>query len=134
MEGPFFFSDRLGDRRGPFTSQELAALARAGEIPADAMVWSQGGEPAPAHRHPALAAIFAPSASVGASAGPLIASFPACGLFWRLIVLVFGIALVIPAPWAGLWFYRWLAAQVSLPTGQRLSLASTVGACWYIFA
>ena len=30
------------------------------EIPAAALVWSQGGEPTPAHLHPALAAIFAP--------------------------------------------------------------------------
>jgi len=132
MDGPFFFSDRLGDRRGPFTPQELADLARAGEIPANALVWSQGGEPTPAHRHPALAAIFAPVA--GGVAGPLKADFPIWGLCWRFIVFLFGVALIIPAPWAGLWFYRWLAGQVGLPGGQRLSLTSTLGACWFIFA
>jgi hypothetical protein len=135
MAGNYYFKDRSGAQNGPVSVEELAALARAGRIAPDSLVWAEGGEPMMAANHPALAAIFAQiAAATPAGAGPMEPSFPVWGLFWRSIVLMFAIAFIIPAPWAGLWFYRWLAEQVALPGGRRLWLESTLGECWYIFA
>jgi GYF domain 2 len=135
MAGNYYFKDRSGAQNGPVTVEELAALARAGRIARDSLVWAEGGETTLAANHPALAAIFAQiAAATPVGAGPMQPSFPVWGLFWRSIVLMFAIAFIIPAPWAGLWFYRWIAEQVALPGGRRLWLESTLGECWYIFA
>ncbi|WP_298428205.1 GYF domain-containing protein [Rhodoblastus sp.] len=135
MAWNYFFKDRSGAQNGPVSLDELVTLARVGRVAPDCLVWSEGGEPVPAARHPALAAIFAEiAAAPAAGIGPLLPSFPVWGLFWRAVVMVFAVALILPAPWAGLWFYRWVAEQVALPGGRRLRLESSVGECWYIFA
>ena len=134
MAWNYYFEDRKGAQNGPVSLEELATLAKAGRIAADCLVWAEGGEPKPAAAFPELAAALAEfAAAAPAGAGPLQPSFPVWGLFWRAIVLVFGVALIIPAPWVGLWFYRWLAEQVALPGGRRLYLESSIGECWYIF-
>lgn len=135
MAGNYYFKDRSGAQNGPVSVEELVTLARTGRIARDSLVWAEGGQPTLAANHPALAAIFAQIAAANpAGAGPMQSSFPVWGLFWRSIVLMFAVAFIIPAPWAGLWFYRWLAEQVALPGGRRLFLESTLGECWYIFA
>ena len=135
MAWNYYFKDRSGGQNGPVTLEELVILARSGRIAPEALVWAEGGEAMAAAKHPELAAIFAQIATAppGVS-GPLRASFPVWRLFWRSIVFGFAILLILPAPWAGLWFYRWLAGHVALPGGRRLSLQSGLGECWYIFA
>jgi hypothetical protein len=136
MAWNYFFKDRSGAQNGPVTLDELVALAKAGRVAPDCLVWGEGGDPMRADKYLALAEVFAQRAQAPAAGGtgPLQPSFPVFGLFWRSIVLAIGTALVIPAPWVGLWFYRWLAEQIALPGGSRLSLTSSVGECWWIFA
>ena len=115
MAWNYYFKDRSGAQNGPVSLEELVTLAKSGRIPPDAWVWAEGGEPQAAASHPALAGIFAQIASAPATGvGPLEPSFPVWGLFWRSIVLLFAFAFIIPAPWAGLWYYRWLAEHVAL--------------------
>jgi hypothetical protein len=135
MTWNYFFKDRSGGQNGPVSLDELIALAKVGRIAPDCLVWSEGGEPAPAGQNPSLAAVFGAAPVVGGAGGggPLIPDLPAWGLFWRGVVLSIGVALVVTAPWAGLWFYRWVSSRISLAAGQRLSLQSEVGDCWPIF-
>jgi hypothetical protein len=136
MTGNYFFKDRSGAQNGPVTSDELVTLAKSGRLAPDCLVWMEGGEPAPAESFPMLAAAFRDqrSSAVLPGGSPLGADLPVWGLFWRGLVYVLGIGLVVTAPWAGRWFYGWLAGRVALPGGRRLSLQSGLGDCWYIFA
>jgi hypothetical protein len=74
-----------------------------------------------------------PYSAIGAPFGPLIPSFPAWGLTWRSIVSGLGVALVVTAPWAGVWYYKWFAERVALPGGRPLRLDATVGNSWFLF-
>ena len=134
MAWNYYFKDRTGAQNGPVSLEELVTLAKSGRVPPEGLVWAEGGEPQAAASHPALAGIFTQIASASATGvGPLEPSFPVWGLFWRSIVLLFAFAFILPAPWAGLWYYRWLAEHVALPGGRRLSLQSSLGECWYLF-
>jgi hypothetical protein len=135
MAWNYFFRDRSGGQNGPVSLEELVALAKAGRIAPDFLVWGEGGEPMRADKYLALAEVFAQhtTAPVAGGFGQLQPHFPVWGLFWRSIVVSIGIGLVVTAPWAGLWFYRWLVGQIALPNGRRLSLDSGIGACWWIF-
>jgi hypothetical protein len=135
MAWNFYFKDRTGAQNGPVTLDELVNLAKSGRIAPDCLVWSEGGEPKPARSHPAISSLFGERAASGAEgAGPLEADFPVWGLFWRAIVFVFGTVLILPAPWVGLWFYRFVAEHIALPAGRRLRLESSLGESWWIFA
>jgi hypothetical protein len=134
MSWNYYYKDRAGGQNGPVSLEELAALARAGRIAPDCHVWAEGGEPGRADKFPELAEAFQHVRAVAASgSGSLQSDLPVWGLFWRSIVASFGIALVVPAPWAGLWFYRWLAGRIAMPNGARLFLQSSVVQCWPIF-
>jgi hypothetical protein len=135
MAWNYYFKDRSGAQNGPVTLDELIALAKAGRVAPDCLVWAEGGEAVQAAKHPALAATFAeraPAVSAGGF-GQLQPHFPVWGLFWRSIVASIGICLLVTAPWAGLWIYRWFVNQIALPNGRRLSLDSEIGKCWWIF-
>jgi hypothetical protein len=131
----YYFKDRAGAQNGPVSLDELFALARAGRLGPDDAVWTEGGAPGPAAHIPELATAFLDARAPAATAmtGPLQSSLPVWGLFWRSIVASFGVSLVFTAPWAGLWYYRWLAGRVALPNGVRLFLQSDIGQCWPIF-
>jgi hypothetical protein len=69
----------------------------------------------------------------GPAMGPLHPAIPVWGLFWRSVVTVIGIVLIIPAPWVGPWFYKWLCEHVSLPDGRPLTFSGKPGDVWYVF-
>jgi hypothetical protein len=135
MAGNYFFTDRAGARNGPVSQDELLALARAGRLAAEDSVWAEGGAPSPAGSVPELATAFrdlrVPASASGI--GPLQSWLPVWGLFWRSIVAFLGISLVVTAPWAGLWFNRWLSGRIALPNGVRLFLQGDIDQCWPIF-
>ncbi len=135
MSWNYFYKDRAGRQNGPVSIEELVALVRAGRIAPDCLVWPEGGEPRQAAAYPEIAAALEERATATASGamGPLRPELPVWGFFWRSVVFTIGVALLVPAPWVGLWFYRWVAERISLPNGVRLALDSSVGQCWYIF-
>lgn len=133
----FFFKDRSGAQNGPVSLGELVALVRSGRVAPDCLVWAEGIEPTRADAFDALAEAFrdrhAAEAPI-AGRGPMRADFPVWGLFWRLLAFGVSIALILPAPWVGVWFYRWLAERIALPSGERLRLMGAVKDSWHIFA
>ncbi len=44
-----------------------------------------------------------------------------------------GVALVVMAPWAGVWYYKWFAERIALPDGRPLRLEAAVGDSWALF-
>jgi hypothetical protein len=148
MSSNFWYLDRDHTQRGPVGEDEFVRLIRQGVITRETMMWIAGmAEWWPAGQVPNASALFGgptPAPAVGADApesapvsgpasGPLHAVIPVWGLFWRSIVTQIGITLVIPAPWAGPWFCKWLAERVSLPDGRPLTFSGAPKDIWYVF-
>ena len=143
MADVYYYVDDSGRQQGPVAAEEIVALIRRGTVRAETLTWTAGmSDWARADAVPAFAASFARSppplragAAAGAPtpAGPLVGAFPAWGLFWRGIVFGLGILSLLPAPWAGVWFYKWFASKVVLPGGRPLQLQSAVGEIWWLF-
>ena len=45
----------------------------------------------------------------------------------RALLYVIGFLLVIPAPWAGRWFYRWVVSRLHVPGRPNLAFTGQVG-------
>ena len=142
MAEAYYYVDVSGGQQGPVAAEEIVALIRRGVVRAETLIWTAGmSDWARADAAPVFAAAFAaPPAPLRRAAGPassptgpLTGAFPAWGLFWRIVVLALGLIFVLPAPWAGVWFYRWFATKVVLPGGRPLRLEARVGDVWWLF-
>jgi hypothetical protein len=74
--------------------------------------------------------------SGGYTGGPLSIDFGILEFTWRSIVLLIGLVLIIPAPWAMVWYLRWIIPCLRVPgrpnlgfTGQAMTLVP-----WYFGA
>jgi hypothetical protein len=148
MSANFWYLDRNRTQLGPVGEDEFVRLIRQGAVTRETLMWTAGmGEWRMAGEAPNVAALFGPTApaAMGAGApaagpaggpatGPLHPAMPVWGLFWRSVVTIIGIVLVIPAPWVGPWFYKWLCERVSLPDGRPLTFSGKPGDIWYVFA
>jgi GYF domain 2 len=145
MSSNFWYLDRDHTQRGPVGEDEFVRLIRQGAITRGTQMWTAGmGEWRMAGQVPNVAALFGappPAPAVGAGApadgpamGPLLPVIPVWGFFWRSVVTLIGVVLIIPAPWVGPWFYKWLCERVSLPDGRLLTFSGTPGDIWYVFA
>ena len=143
MAEAYYYVDDSGQRQGPVAADEITGLIRHGTVRAETLTWTAGmSDWARADAVPAFAAAFAvappplrqrAAAVAPPAAGPLTGAFPAWGLFWRGVVYALGVAVVLPAPWAGVWFYRWFAGRVILPGQRPLRLEARVGDIWWLF-
>src|SRR5262245_44896308 len=128
----FIASD--GKQQGPYAEQQFRGLVAQGLVAANTLVWSEGmsgwqragdipgllssaGAPPPMPRPGAVAA------GEMATGGTVKADFTTWGLFGRVLLMVIGMFLIIPAPWVATMFYRWTIAHLRVP--QRPDLAFT---------
>jgi hypothetical protein len=112
MSSNFWYLDRDHTQRGPVGEDEFVGLIRQGVITRETQMWTAGMTACGmAGEVPNVAALFGPPApsAMGAGAaarplaggpamGPLHPAIPVWGLFWRSVVTVIGIVLIIPAP------------------------------------
>jgi hypothetical protein len=149
MSSNFWYLDRDHTQRGPVGEDEFVRLIRQGVIIRETLIWTAGmGEWRVAGQVPTVSALFGPSAPAarvgppavgegapagGPATGPLHPAIPVWGFFWRSVVTAIGVALIIPAPWLGPWFYKWLCERVSLPDGRPLTFSGKPGDIWYVF-
>jgi hypothetical protein len=149
MSSNFWYLDRDHTQRGPVAEDEFVRLIRQGAITRETMMWTAGmTEWRPAGQVPNVAALFGASApvvgvgapvvgagapAVGPAMGPLGSAIPVWGFFWRSVVTLIGVVLIIPAPWVGPWFYKWLCERISLPDGRPLTFSGKPGDIWYVF-
>jgi hypothetical protein len=134
-----------GQQQGPYPEVQLRALIARGAITPDTLVWTEGmanwqraaeipglvsGEPGPPAVPRSGGAL--PSAGVHGG-GALSIDLPLFGFLGRALLYIFGIALVIPAPWAGTGFYRWAVPRLSVPGRPNLEFTGQVGDLWWVF-
>jgi len=53
-------------------------------------------------------------------------------LFGRVLLLMFGTLLIVPAPWVITNFYKWFIAQLQLPRVSRVEFTGTPGDKWLL--
>jgi hypothetical protein len=150
MSNWFFAAN--GQQQGPYPEAQFRDLIGNGTVRADTLVWSEGmagwqkagevpglmvvppGPPMMPQGGPPP--MMAGGAVAGAASGPgsaLVADLPVWGLFWRAIVCAIGTLLVIPAPWAATWYYRWLFPHIQAPGRGALSFTGQPLDIWWVF-
>jgi hypothetical protein len=138
MSDRSWFYASNGQQQGPYPEVQLRDLIARGTVRADTLVWSEGmtgwqkageipglmsgGARPPAMPHPG-APPMAPGGgySGGHAGGSLSVDFEILEFAWRSLVALIGMILVIPAPWALVWYMKWFVPCVSVPGRPRLS-------------
>jgi hypothetical protein len=144
MSADFWFLDREHRQSGPVGEEDFVRLIRQGTIRRETLIWSSGmTEWRPAGEVERFAALFGtsgpPTTPLGGGgagtspAGALSAALPAWGLFGRALLLGIGMLLIIPSPWVGTWFYKWLTERITLPAGRSLRFTGKPGDIWWVF-
>ena len=142
MSSNFWYLDRNRAQLGPVGEDEFVRLITQGAITRETLMWTAGmGEWRMAGEVPAVSPLFGPTSvavrasmpASGPAIGPLHAAIPVWGLVWRSVLVFLGDLLIIPAPWASTWFYKWLCERVSLPDGRPLTFSGRAGDIWYVF-
>jgi hypothetical protein len=140
----WFFASR-GQQQGPYPEAQLRELVASGTINAETLVWSEGmtgwqkagdipgllsgaGGP-PSIPRPGGAVMSA----AGHGGGPLSIELPLWGFLGRALLLMIGYLFVIPAPWTGTGFYRWMASRIEVPGRPNFAFTGQPGDIWYVF-
>ncbi len=136
----FWYFDQARVRHGPLAEADVVRLIGEGAIGPELMIWYSGlTDWRPAGQVDKFAALFPartpPPAFAGAvrPAEGLVATLPVWGLFGRGLLLTVGSLLVIPAPWTGTAFYRFIGIHTALPDGRRLTFSGQAGDIWLVF-
>jgi len=64
---------------------------------------------------------------------PLSMNIGMFNLLWRGIVFGLGVSLIIPAPWAAVWFWKWTVSRVVVPGHRAPGFIGEVTDIWYVF-
>ena len=135
MPNRSWFYASEGQQKGPFPEAQLLDLIARGAVRADTLVWTEGmagwqkaseipGLMPGGSGPPAVPQAGGPvTAAGGYGGGPLSVEFGIWDFTWRTLVLIIGLAFVIPAPWVMLMYFRWIVSCVRVP--QRPNLAFT---------
>ena len=126
-----------GDKsEGPFPEGQLSALISAGRLTRDTFVWTEG---MPDWQRAADVPGFVfstqapPPRSDSSPGGKLSADFGVWALLGRILLLVLGTLLVVPAPWVFTSFYRWAIAHIHVPQRPGLAFTGQPGDIWWVF-
>jgi hypothetical protein len=140
----WFFASR-GQQQGPYPEAQLRELVASGTINAETLVWSEGmagwqkagdipGLLSGAGGPPAVPRPGGPLMNAGGqSGGPLSIELPLWGFLGRILLLMIGYLFVIPAPWTGTGFYRWMVSRTEVPGRPNLAFTGQPGDIWYVF-
>ena len=148
MAAPSWFYASEGQQQGPYPEIQLRELIARGTVRGDTLVWSDGmanwqqaaESPGLMSRPPGPPSISqgasppVMSGAGGYSDGPVSIDLPLLGFFSRSLVYMVGLFLVIPAPWAGTYFYRWGVSRLNVPERPNLAFTGQVGDVWWAFA
>ncbi|WP_036047608.1 DUF4339 domain-containing protein [Bradyrhizobium sp. Tv2a-2] len=131
-ERSWFFA-ASGQQQGPYGEAQFRDLIARGAVTADTLVWSEGmagwqkagevpGLFSASSTPPVIArAGGAVMGAGGYGGGTLSIDFGILDYVWRTIVFAIGVGLVIPAPWAIVWYFNWLLSCVHVPGRPNLS-------------
>ncbi len=142
MSDRSWFYASAGQQQGPYPEIQFRDLIARGAVTADTLVWTEGmagwqrAGDIPGLMSRTSRPSAAPQAGVPLNAGggygggrdgggPLSLDFDILEFAWRSIALVIGCALVLPAPWAFVWYWKWLVPCVHVPGRPNLSFTGT---------
>jgi len=142
MANWYFAAD--GKQQGPYPEAQFRDFIARGAIAADTLVWTEGmaGWQKAGEIPGLLAALrggLPPVAQSGSAVtsgyggGALSIDFGIWDFVWRGIVLFLGLISVIPAPWAIVWYIKWLVSCVRVPGRPSMSFEGNALALvpWY---
>jgi hypothetical protein len=141
MSDRSWFYASQGQQQGPFPETQLRSLIARGTVTPDTLVWTDGmagwqraGDiPGLASgggsRPPVVPQPGSPMAGAGGQysagshddGGSLSIDFEILEFTWRSIVLLIGLFFIVPAPWALVWYLKWLVPCVHVPGRPNLS-------------
>ncbi|MBR0812041.1 DUF4339 domain-containing protein [Bradyrhizobium diazoefficiens] len=145
MASWFYASE--GKQQGPFPEGQFRDLVAQGVVRPDTLVWTEGmagwqkaaeipglvgggGAPPmmPAGGPPMMGGSGYGGAggyAAAGSAGSLAVDFGILEFTWRSIVLLIGMIFIIPAPWAFVWYTKWIVSCVKVPGRPNLTFAGS---------
>jgi GYF domain 2 len=145
MSDRSWFFAAQGQQQGPYPEAQLRQFIANGTVTPETLVWTEGmtgwqkageipgllsgGSMAPAVPQPGGAL----TSAGGHGGGPLSIELGVWSLFWRSLVFIIGLVLVIPAPWAATSFYRWMVSRVRVPGRPNFGFTGQPGDIWYVF-
>ncbi len=126
----WFFASQ-GQQHGPYPEAQFRQFIATGNVTAETLVWTEGmanwqkaGDvPGLLAEGGALAMARPsglPAGDGGHGGGALSIDFGILEFVWRSLALLFGLVLVIPAPWALLMYCRWIVSRVRVPLRPNL--------------
>jgi GYF domain 2 len=133
-----------GQQQGPYPEEQFLDLIARGTIRAETLVWTEGmanwqkaGEIpdllSGAGTPPAIMHADGLPVGDGTDGGQLSIELELWPFFGRSVLFVIGSLLVIPAPWAAVSYYRWVASRVIVPGRPNFAFTGQVGDIWYVF-
>lgn len=141
MSNRIWFHASGGQQKGPFPEPQFRDLIAHGTVRADTLVWADGMAGwQKAADVPGLmpGAAMPPSFPIGggpggSGGGPLSVDLPLWSFLGWCILVMIGSLLVIPSPWTGTGYYRWLFPRMHVPQRPNLAFTGQVGDIWYVF-
>ncbi len=147
MSSRSWFYASQGQQQGPYPEIQLRDFIARGIVTADTLVWSEGmsgwqkaGEIPGLMSGVAVAPVIegapGPFASAsGHGGGPLSFEPGIWDLTWRSLVVGISLFLVIPLPWAGVMYSRWIVSCARVPQRPNLTFTGRpVELMWYYAA
>jgi hypothetical protein len=138
----FFATD--GQQHGPYSEDQFRDLIGRGDIRPDTYVWSEGMAAWQfAGDVPGLLSSGAPAVSQtgvrpavpgGQGAAAFSLDVGVGELLWRSLVLVVGFLLIIPVPWALVWYWRWFVSRVHVRQWPNLGFTGRPMDIWWYLA
>jgi hypothetical protein len=133
MSDRSWFYASAGQQQGPYPEIQFRDFIARGAVTADTLVWTEGmsgwqraGDiPGLMSRGSGPPAAPQPGVPSGAGGGSLSLDFEILEFAWRSIAFLVGCALILPAPWAFVWYWKWLVPCVHVPGRPNLSFTGT---------
>jgi hypothetical protein len=132
-----------GKQQGPYPEQQFRDLIARGTVTGETLVWSEGlsgwqragdipGLVAGAGGPPGMPRSGAVAAG-GMQTGSLSSEFSTFGLFGRVLLMIIGLFLIIPAPWVVTILYRWVVERLRVPGRPNLAFTGQPLDIWWVF-
>src|SRR6266404_1676968 len=141
----WFFASQ-GKQQGPYPETQLREFIANGTVTAETLVWTEGmagwqkagevpGLMSGASGPPVIPQPGgAPMSAGGYAGGPLSIDFGIWDFIWRTLVLLIGLVLVIPVPWAIVMYCRWIVSCTYVPERPNLTFTGRpLTILWWYF-
>ena len=142
MAGRSWFFATDGQQHGPYSEDQFRDLIGKGGIRPDTYVWSEGMAAWQfAGEVPGLLSSGAPPVSqtgvrsVVSGGSAVLLDVGVWELLWRNFVLAISFLLILPVPWALVWYCRWFVSRVHVTQWPNLGFTGRpMDLWWYLVA